>query len=188
VTFTDTSTGSITNRFWDFGDGGTTNVTTNSVTHTYAGGHYDVALTVTGPGGSSTDTQPNYIGVLTTFENWQTLYFGSTNNPTGDAAADPDGDGFSNLQEFLAGTDPTNSLSSLRIVSIQPQSNGLFITWLTGVGRTNALQATPSGVGSYSNNFTDLFVVTNTVSPTNYLDGGSLTNGPARYYRIRLVP
>ena len=30
VTFTDTSTGSITNRFWDFGDSSTTNVTTNA--------------------------------------------------------------------------------------------------------------------------------------------------------------
>jgi PKD repeat protein len=188
VTFTDTSTGSITNRFWDFGDSGTTNVTTNSVVHTYAGGHYGVMLVVTGPGGVSTNTQSNYIGVLTVFQNWQSLYFGSTNNPTGNAAADPDGDGFSNLQEFLAGTDPTNRLSSLRILSIRPQSKDLFITWLTGVGKTNALQATPNAVGSYSNNYTDLFVVTNTVSPTNYLDAGALTNGPTRYYRIRLVP
>ena len=46
VTFTDTSTGSITNRFWDFGDGGTTNVTTNSVAHTYANGTYTVTLVV----------------------------------------------------------------------------------------------------------------------------------------------
>ena len=188
VTFADTSMGSITNRFWDFGDGGTTNVTTNSVVHTYAAGNYGVTLVVSGPDGVSTNSQSNYIGVLTTFQNWQTQYFGATNNPTGDAAADPDGDGFNNLQEFQAGTDPTNSLSSLRILSIQSQGNGLFITWLTGVGRTNALQVTPNGVGSYSNDFTDLFVVTNTVSPTNYLDAGALTNGPARYYRIRLVP
>ena len=35
VTFTDTSTGLITNRFWDFGDGFTTNTTATSVTHTF---------------------------------------------------------------------------------------------------------------------------------------------------------
>src|SRR5262249_8454144 len=36
VTFTDTSTGTITNRFWDFGDGSTTNTSSTSLTHTYA--------------------------------------------------------------------------------------------------------------------------------------------------------
>jgi len=35
VTFTDSSTGTITNRFWDFGDGSTTNTTTNSFTYAY---------------------------------------------------------------------------------------------------------------------------------------------------------
>ena len=37
VTFTDTSTGNITNWFWDFGDSNTTNVTTNVVAHTLRG-------------------------------------------------------------------------------------------------------------------------------------------------------
>ena len=36
VTFTDTSTGTITNRFWTFGDGATTNTTATSLSHTYA--------------------------------------------------------------------------------------------------------------------------------------------------------
>ena len=40
-----------------------------------------------------------------------------------------------------------------------------------------------------SNNFTDIFTVTNTVSTvTNYLDVGAATNFPARYYRVRLLP
>ena len=142
VTFTDTSTGSITNRFWDFGDSSTTNVTTNSVVHTYAAGTYGVTLVVTGPGGVSTNIQSNCIGVLTAFQSWQNQYFGSTNNPSGAPTADPDGDGLNNLQEFQTGTDPTNGLSSLRILSITPQGSNLLITWLTGVGRTNALQAT----------------------------------------------
>jgi PKD repeat protein len=63
VTFTDTSTGSITNRFWDFGGGATTNVTTNGVSHTYSAGTYSVKLIVTGLGGASTNTQSNYITV-----------------------------------------------------------------------------------------------------------------------------
>jgi PKD repeat protein len=190
VTFTDTSTGNITNRFWDFGDTSSINTATNTVTHTYAAGVYTVTLIATGSGGSSTNTQPNNIAVLTPFQVWQIQYFGSTNNPAADPGADPDGDGFTNLQEFMAGTDPTNSASAFRILSITAQGNDMLVTWQTGVGRTNALQfSSGDASGGYSNNFVDLFTVTNTVGAiTNYLDVGAATNSPTGYYRIRLVP
>src|SRR5439155_25131159 len=52
VSFTDNSTGTITNRFWDFGDGSTTNTTATNFTHTYANaGTNGVSLTVSGPVG-----------------------------------------------------------------------------------------------------------------------------------------
>ncbi len=111
-------------------------------------------------------------------------------NPT-DAAQDADGDGMSNLQECLAGTDPTNRASFFGITSISREADDLRVVWTTGVGKTNALQVTSgAGDGSYqTNGFTDLFIVTNTVSETtNYLDAGGVTNFPARYYRVRLVP
>ena len=61
-TFIDTSTGSITNRFWNFGDGSLTNFTApTNPTHTYASGTYNVTLIVNGYGGSSTNTKSNYI-------------------------------------------------------------------------------------------------------------------------------
>jgi PKD repeat protein len=64
VTFTDTSTGSITNRFWNFGDGGTTNTTATSISHTYTvAGTSTVQLVVSGLGGVSTNTQANLISV-----------------------------------------------------------------------------------------------------------------------------
>jgi hypothetical protein len=80
-----------------------------------------------------------------------------------------------------------------RITSITPQSNDMLVTWMMGPGATNALQATAGiGSGGYSTNgFTDIFIVTNNTtvgSVTNYLDIGAATNGPARYYRARLVP
>src|SRR5439155_555779 len=62
VSFADTSAGYITNRFWDFGDGSTTNTPAATVVHTYtAPGSNTVTLTATGPAGSSTQTRPNYI-------------------------------------------------------------------------------------------------------------------------------
>ncbi len=59
VDFTDTSTGLISDRIWNFGDGVTSNdVTTTSLSHTYtSAGSYTVTLIVSGPGGASTNTQ-----------------------------------------------------------------------------------------------------------------------------------
>jgi uncharacterized repeat protein (TIGR01451 family) len=119
---------------------------------------------------------------------WQIQYFGCVDCPNAAPGADPDGDGLTDLQEYLSGTDPTNSASAFRISAIAREGNDLRITWTTGPGKTNALQLAAGG-GDYSNNFTDIFVVTNIVgSSTNYLDVGSATNFPARYYRVRLVP
>lgn len=59
VVFADTSTSSITNRHWVFGDGNTQETSAASVTNTYAyPGTYDVALTVTDDTGVS-DTKTN---------------------------------------------------------------------------------------------------------------------------------
>ena len=62
VAFSNTSTGSITGYSWTFGDGGTS--TAASPSHIYsAAGTYTVILTVTGPGGSNTQTRTNYVTV-----------------------------------------------------------------------------------------------------------------------------
>ena len=108
-----------------------------------------------------------------------------------DANLDNDGDGMSNLQEYLAGTDPANTASYFHITSVASTGNDVSVTWMMGPNKTNALQSTAgAGDGSYqTNNFTDLFIVTNTVGTvTNFLDVGAATNVPGRYYRIHLVP
>jgi PKD repeat protein len=65
VTFTDTSTGTVTDRFWSFGDGATTNTIANILTHTYIGpGANTVTLIVSGPAGVSTNAQANLIVVV----------------------------------------------------------------------------------------------------------------------------
>jgi hypothetical protein len=125
---------------------------------------------------------------------WMLQYFG---HPTGQASDlsraqdDPDGDGMSNLQEYLAGTDPTNGASAFQIIDITQEGDDILVTWTMGSGKTNALQATAGDAdgGFTTNDFTDIFTVTDTVGTiTNYLDVGAATNFPSRYYRIRLVP
>jgi len=62
VQFADLSTGEVASWEWDFGDGDTS--TDQNPTHTYSPeGTYTVALTVTGPGGSDTETKTGYITV-----------------------------------------------------------------------------------------------------------------------------
>ena len=62
MNFTNTSTGSISTYAWMFGDGATS--TAKAPSHVYSvAGVYTVSLTVTGPGGKSTKTIPNYVTV-----------------------------------------------------------------------------------------------------------------------------
>jgi PKD repeat protein len=65
VTFTDNSTGVISDVAWDFGDGGTANFTApTSVQHLYAtAGVYTATLIASNPTGASTNTQLNLITV-----------------------------------------------------------------------------------------------------------------------------
>ena len=65
VTFTDQSTGSITNLLWNFGDGQTTNTTSGAVlAHTYTiAGNYPVTLIASGLGGASTNLKSGYVKV-----------------------------------------------------------------------------------------------------------------------------
>jgi len=63
VNFTDASTGGpVTSRLWAFGDGTTSTATNPSKTYTLAG-VYTVSLTVTGPGGTDTETKTSFITV-----------------------------------------------------------------------------------------------------------------------------
>ena len=64
VQFTDQSTGEITSRSWDFGDGGSS--TSQSPSHTYQdAGTYTVEITVTGPDGTDIEIKTDYITVTT---------------------------------------------------------------------------------------------------------------------------
>ena len=64
VQFTDQSTGEATSYSWDFNNDGTADSTVQNPTYTYdTKGSYTVSLTITGPGGSDTETITDYIEV-----------------------------------------------------------------------------------------------------------------------------
>jgi PKD repeat protein len=206
VTFTDNSIGPITNRFWSFGDGVTTNfaVTTNP-THSYTAGVYTVTLIVSGPGGSSTDSVGNLISVYDPFVWWQLNYFSCSNCAQAQPNADPYGKGMSNTNQFLAGFNPTNTAAYLHVINVAPTNttdmNVIYLgangdtNYVPGItSRTNVLEFTAgTASGGYSNNFASTGQ-TNILSGgigagivTNMVDPGGATNIPSRYYRVRVL-
>jgi ELWxxDGT repeat protein len=63
VNFTDQSTGTYDNWFWDFGDG--SNSTAQDPSHSYdSAGNYTVSLTISNGCGDDTETKVNYIQVI----------------------------------------------------------------------------------------------------------------------------
>jgi hypothetical protein len=104
------------------------------------------------------------------------------------ATEDPDGDGMSNLQEYLAGTDPTNNASYFHVISVTPEGSDICITWMCGSGRTNVVQSASDLIVGYSDISSNIILTGGGVVSTNLCDFGAATNGPAFFYRVRLVP
>ena len=101
------------------------------------------------------------------------------NNSAADAAGDLDNDGMSNRAEFIAGTDPTNSLSFLKIEqSVTPGDATLQFGSISN--HTYTIQYTDNFNLSAWNKLTDLPALR-----TNYIyeiaDPGWTTN---RFYRV----
>lgn len=114
-------------------------------------------------------------------DEWEQTNFGSLEQ-TGEG--DFDSDGFSNLSEYLAGTDPKAASSSLRIISIEPQNPGGPILMVASVaGKSYQIQSKNSlSEADWSNRDT----VSATDSTFNWSDPSG--NSATRFYRVVLLP
>ncbi|RME92351.1 MAG: fibronectin type III domain-containing protein [Verrucomicrobia bacterium] len=72
-------------------------------------------------------------------DDWQKLHWGDNPKDWPAPTADVDGDGARNVDEFLAGTDPTDTASVLR-VNIAPTDQGILLSWPAVVGSVYQLQ------------------------------------------------
>ncbi|HEY3860799.1 MAG TPA: chitobiase/beta-hexosaminidase C-terminal domain-containing protein [Verrucomicrobiae bacterium] len=140
------------------------------------------------------DSHPGFVWVMSaaqqpasiTSDEWKMAFFGSLTSSQAADNSDADGDGALNWQEYLAGTNPTNSRSYLQFNSANLYNNGvrgIAINWLTAPGKTYVLQSSPALMNPQW-----------TPMNTNTGDGNQfqciVTNvsGTARFYEIRLQP
>jgi subtilisin family serine protease len=85
-------------------------------------------------------TDANHNGMS---DPWEQFHFG-TNDPLRTRFTDTDQDGFTDLAEFLAGTDPKMATSSLRLAPpvVLPGNSGLQVQWPTVPDRIYLLEST----------------------------------------------
>ena len=95
--------------------------------------------------------------------------------------SDPDGDGLNNWQEWRCGTNPTNSLSALRMISAAPTGTNVTVSWQSVAGITYFLERTTNLPGPAS-----VFTPVATGIPgqdgtTSYLDTNAIGTRPVFY-------
>jgi len=125
---------------------------------------------------------------------WESRHYGNPTNalPQGRAA-----NGFSNLQCYWLGLNPTNPLSTFRAsVRVQNGTGYPQLTWTSVGSRTYAVEYANSLTAS-GTSFTQALTMTETNVPAGaestatFVDDYTLTGGPpgthSRFYRVRLV-
>jgi hypothetical protein len=134
-----------------------------------------VVQTDTIPGG----TDSNADGLP---DAWERTYFGTISvNPNADA----DGDGMSNEQEYLAGTNPTNAVDRLKITAFNNQlGTNASLTWSTVLTRYYFIQET-TNVGSpvWADSGVGEIVPTSSSTTRSFAE----TLVPRRFYRVEAV-
>ncbi|MEI6395355.1 MAG: DUF1566 domain-containing protein, partial [Verrucomicrobiota bacterium] len=129
VSFTDSSTGTITNHLWNFGDGATS--TANNPSHTYTNtGSYTVSLAVFATAGSNTLTRTGYVTVSGTptpggysiVDTGQTNCFDNINLITAPTTGQP----FYGQDAQFSGTQPSYTKSS---DGLTVKDNVTGLTW-----------------------------------------------------------
>jgi hypothetical protein len=115
---------------------------------------------------------------------FQRTYFALFTSAQAGPTADPDGDGMNNSGEYVAGTNPTNAASVLKMLVLTNALSGTTVRWQSVVGkryqvfsRTNLTTAAWQSIGA---------LVTATNTTAQYFDA-TATNA-MRYYRVQVLP
>lgn len=119
-------------------------------------------------------------------DSWQMFYFMSAEDPDAAPGLDPDGDGMSNLDEYQAGTDPTDPDSALRITAfnLTAAEQTFQLAFPSVAQHSYQVQRTSSLLAPDWKGFTNAVLGTGALFP---LSGPVGTNAPSMFYRVHLV-
>jgi len=133
-----------------------------------------VRVTLTGVTDTDGDGLPDF---------WETQNGLSPTNSTGldGASGDPDGDGFTNQQEYLAGTDAQDSTSLLKITELA--GAGRVITWNSIPGRNYQVFATTNVNAAFTLRSGSLTAFS---SPMRFTNPAPVR--PREFYRVLILP
>jgi len=120
-------------------------------------------------------------------DSWRQYHFGSatTTNASSCAACDPDGTGFDNLQDYLAGLDPNNPASHFAVNSVASSATNTTVSFGSVLGMTYEVDYTPDLVNVPWQALTNAVVGTGGILGIH--DPGAVGQ-PQRFYRIKLLP
>lgn len=130
-------------------------------------------------------THPDYNGDGLS-DDWQMLYFMSADSPNAAPWLDYDLDGMTNLQEYLAGTNPTDPASVLSITSfnINWAAQSFQLTFPSLLEHNYQVQRTANLTNLEWKGFTNAVFG----SGSSLLTVGPLsTNEPSMFYRVQMV-
>ncbi|MGA2240861.1 MAG: S8 family serine peptidase [Verrucomicrobiota bacterium] len=111
---------------------------------------------------------------------WELQYFGHLTGT--DPNADADHDGMSNLAEWLAGTNPTNASSYLRLMA-RPSgnTNAFVVRWPSVAGKYYRLERATNLLTGFNSTVRTNIAAT---APTNTETDTAVLPGNARFYRV----
>jgi hypothetical protein len=118
-------------------------------------------------------------------DSWRLRYFGTVSNLLSVASADADGDGADNWSEYLAGTDPTDPKSCLRLSDFQmltAQGTQCVLRWPSVAGKQYLVEASPT---LFPANWMPLSTNSGSGSDLMFQDASGAS--PC-FYRVRLAP
>jgi hypothetical protein len=120
------------------------------------------------------------------YDKWAIGFFGSAADARAGRTLDPDGDGFNNESEYLAGTDPLKSSSALRILTITPTAGQLEVNllWQSATNRRYRVVSSLQAQGP----FTEIGTVIPSAGATTQASVPRNATEPERFYRVSIAP